>query len=94
MKRLLLFLPLLMAPAAQAWPFWAEDQAKRFCEYRSVGVSTEKAMFAANRDQKNDYGETIGAEIQAAMDDGTYVPATIATIKLRCPGAWESGWGD
>ena len=40
-------------------------------------------MYAANRDQRNDYVGTIGAEIQATMDVGADAPATIVTIKLR-----------
>lgn len=54
MKRLLLLL-LLMAPAEEAWPLWAEQQAIKFCEYRSIGIETLAAIQAANRDLRIDY---------------------------------------
>ena len=53
MKRLLL-LPLLMAPAAEARPLWAEQQAIKFCENRSIGIETLTAIQAANRDLRTD----------------------------------------
>ena len=64
---------------------WASDPSYKDEEKTIITYS-----FATTK-SKFDYGETIAAEIQSAMDDETYVPATIATIKLRCPGAWESG---
>ena len=90
MKRLLLLLPLLMAPAAQAWPLWEEQQAIKFCEYRSIGIDTVTAILAANRDLRTDY-PWIGEDMQAAQDDGTFVKTTAASIKEQCPGECQRG---
>ena len=90
MKRRLLVLTLVMAPAAQAWPLWAEQQAIKFCEYRSIGIDTLTAVQAANRDLRTDYpwmGEVMGQ----AQDDGTFVKTTAAAIKDECPGEWQKG---
>ena len=89
MRKLLLLLPFLMAPAAQAWPLWAEQQAIKFCEYRAIGIDTITAIQAVRRDL-NEYPQLVDA-VPAAEADGTYVKVTAAAIKEECPGEWQRG---
>ncbi|MEC7738056.1 MAG: hypothetical protein VYE46_04170 [Cyanobacteriota bacterium] len=90
MRKVLLLLPLLLAPAAQAWPYWAEVHAESFCEYRSIGLSTEKSWGASYRDLLAQY-PGFHDQILAAQDDGTWAATTAAAIDEACPDAWQIG---
>ena len=79
-----------MASAAQAWPAWAEIQAQSFCEYRSIGLSTDKSFGAAYRDLIAQYSG-FHDQVLDAQEDGTYGPTSAAAMKEACPGAFESG---
>ena len=78
-----------MAPAAQAWPLWAEKQAIKFCEYRSIGIDTVTAIQAVRRDL-NEYPRLFRA-VLAAEADGTYEKVTAAAIHKYCRGEWHRG---